>query len=415
MNRLFVWMRLPDASLRLVGELGATEPTVHNGHFRTEFEYARDWAEFGRSFALDPESLPLHIGTRRFGADLFYPPLSIFDDSLPDDWGRALLTAMLRNEGRRPAPVEMLLRMRGGGTGALIFSDTRTPPEATTTVASTALRALLRAAEKFEAGTLPFDDEFRRLVEGSSRAGGARPKALAHDARGEWLIKFPSTQRDAGHDVVALEATCLALGRLAGLEVPEARLLKLGSRRVLMVKRFDVTPVGGRLHMISLRTLCRERPGVYVHSYSNLASAVRKHSASPAADVAALFRHMVFNAAIGNVDDHLKNFWMLAKPEGYRLAPAFDLVPDITGRGEHTLSFNTSPACPNRPGLLELAHAWDVAGADIIIEQVVAAAATFSACAQKNGVRGTQSLERISKDVRRRIANVASVLERVSG
>jgi serine/threonine-protein kinase HipA len=407
MNWLFVWIRLPDASLRLLGELGTTEPTVHNGHFRAEFEYARDWTEFGRAFALDPESLPLHTASRRFGADLFYPPLSIFDDCLPDDWGRALLSTMLRNEGRRPTPMEMLLRMRGGGTGALIFSDTRIPPEPATTVASTALRALLRAAEKFEAGTLPLDDEFRRLVEGSSRAGGARPKALAHDTRDEWLIKFPSTQRDAGHDVVALEGTCLALGRLAGLEVPEARLLQLGSRRVLMVKRFDVTAAGGRLHMISLRTLCRERPGVYVHSYSSIASAVRKHSAAPAADLAALFRHMVFNAAIGNVDDHLKNFWMLAQPEGYRLAPAFDLVPDITGRGEHTLSFNTSPACPNRAELLQLAHAWDVVGADTIIEQVVAAAATFPACAQKNGVRGTRSLEWIAKDVLRRIANLA--------
>jgi hypothetical protein len=40
-----------------------------------------------------------------------------------------------------------------------------------------------------------------------------------------------------------------------------------------------------------------------------------------------------------NVDDHLKNCWMLALPGGFRLAPAFDLVPDISGRGEHPLSF----------------------------------------------------------------------------
>jgi serine/threonine-protein kinase HipA len=73
----------------------------------------------------------------------------------------------------------------------------------------------------------------------------------------------------------------------------------------------------------------------------------RKHSTAPKMDVATLFRHMVFNAAVGNVDDHLKNFWMLAKPGGYRLAPAFDLLPDITGRVEHTLSFRSSFACPN--------------------------------------------------------------------
>jgi serine/threonine protein kinase HipA of HipAB toxin-antitoxin module len=55
---------------------------------------------------------------------------------------------------------------------------------------------------------------------------------------------------------------------------------------------------------------------------------------------------MAFNAAIGNVDDHLKNFWMLARSGGFRVAPAFDLVPDVSGRGEHTLSFQQGFACP---------------------------------------------------------------------
>ena len=68
--------------------------------------------------------------------------------------------------------------------------------------------------------------------------------------------------------------------------------------------------------MISMRAHCRERPGVYVTSYSDLALVLRKHSASPAEDVAALFRHMAFNAAVGNVDDHLKNFWMLNTRSG---------------------------------------------------------------------------------------------------
>src|ERR1700716_3819429 len=84
----------------------------------------------------------------------------------------------------------------------------------------------------------------------------------------------------------------------------------------------------------------------------DLAQVLRKHSASPADDLAALYRHMVFNAAIGNVDDHVKNFWMLARPGGFRLAPAFDLVPDISGRGEHTLSFQQGFVCPARAEMI---------------------------------------------------------------
>ena len=402
MSRLFVWIRLPDDTLRLAGELGTTDPLA-NGHFQSEFEYSRDWDATG--FSLDPQSLPLGTGSRRFSGDLFNPPLAIFDDALPDDWGRGLLAAALKLEGRRPSPAEMLLRMRGGGTGALLFTETPAPPEPLSTVQTTALATLLAAAARFESGTLPPGDEFRKLLEGSSRAGGARPKALMHDAEGEWLLKFPS-KRDGSQDVVGLEATCLTVAKRAGLTVPETRLRHVGRRRVLMVRRFDITPENGRLHMVSLRTLCLERPGIYVQDYSHLAQVVRKHSSSPAVDVEMLFRHMVFNAAIGNVDDHLKNFWMLATP-GYRLAPAFDLVPDIGGRGEHTLSFLTSFECPSQSDLLSVAKAWHVAKAAEIVREVATAVRSFRAVARELKVRGGKGLNTVLADIERRVASIS--------
>jgi len=403
MSKLFVWVRLVDGTLRLAGELATTDPLANSGRFQSEFEYTPQWSEDSASFALDPESLPLKTSSRRFSADLFNPPLGIFDDALPDDWGRSLLAAALKMEGRKSSPAEMLLRMRGGGTGALLFTETPTPPQPAATVQSKALPVLLAAAEKFDMGELPPEDEFRKLLEGSSRAGGARPKALVHDAEGEWLVKFPSQKHDGPHDVIGLEATCLELARRAGLEVPESHLLKIGRRRTLKVRRFDITPQNGRLHMMSLRTLCLERPGVYVQAYCDLAQAVRKHSAAPKSDVAILFRHMVFNAAVGNVDDHLKNFWMLAKPGGYRLAPAFDLLPDITGRFEHTLSFRSSFACPNHADLMSIADEWNVDAARRIISQVTKAVRTFATIARKLAVQGGESLENISADIRGRL------------
>jgi hypothetical protein len=112
----------------------------------------------------------------------------------------------------------------------------------------TSLSALLAAAVAFEAGTLKSGDAFWQLLEGSSRAGGARPKALVHDEEGEWLAKFPSTTRDGELDVVGLEGACLILAAAAGLRVPVSRLQPVGRRRVLLVRRFDVTPQGGRVH-----------------------------------------------------------------------------------------------------------------------------------------------------------------------
>jgi serine/threonine-protein kinase HipA len=169
-----------------------------------------------------------------------------------------------------------------------------------------------------------------------------------------------------------------------------------------MVKRFDVSAEGGRYHMVSLRTLCKERPGIYVHSYSDLAQVLRKHSASPADDLAALYRRMVFNAAIGNVDDHLKNFWMLVRPGGFRLAPAFDVVPDISGRGEHTLSLQKGFACPARGAMIALAAEWGVPHAAGIVEDIVTAASAFATTARRLKVRHPGSLQKVCADVRRR-------------
>jgi len=398
---MFVWVRRAEGAIHLVGELATTAPDRNSGHFESEFEYSSGWARQAGAFPLDPVSLPLDAG-RRFRAEMLYPPLAVFDDALPDDWGRRLLASGITAGGGTPTLPEMLLRMRGGGTGALLFTATTAAPDPDQSVPSTALSELLTAAKQFEAGKLPQGHDFRRLLEGSSRAGGARPKALVHDESGEWLAKFPSRARDGGYDVVGLEATCLALARRAGIEVPESRLQSVGARRVLLVKRFDISERGGRYHMVSLRTLCKERPGIYMHSYADLAQVLRKHSASPADDLAALYRLMVFNAAIGNVDDHLKNFWMIARHRGFRLAPAFDLVPDISGRGEHTLSFQQGFACPGRAEMIALAAEWGVVGPANIVESVVKATKAFATTAQILKVRHPGTLQKVCVDVRRR-------------
>jgi serine/threonine-protein kinase HipA len=143
-----------------------------------------------------------------------------------------------------------------------------------------------------------------------------------------------------------------------------------------------------------------------------------RHSASPADDLAALYRHMVFNAAIGNVDDHLKNFWMLdagcwmlARPGGFRLSPAFDLVPDISGRGEHTLSFQHGSACPSGTEIIALADEWGVARTARIVEDVVKTTGAFATAAGRLKVRHPGSLQKVCADVRRR----TGLLSRLGG
>ena len=103
------------------------------------------------------------------------------------------------------------------------------------------------------------------------------------------------------------------------------------------------------------------------------------------------------------MDDHLKNFWMLATPAGYRLAPAFDLVPDIAGRGEHTLWFQYGFSCPNRADLEALGSAWKVADAGRMIDRIARTVATFTAAARQMNVRQDERLKRIAADIQRRV------------
>lgn len=110
MKHLFVWAHCADAAFKLVGELAVSDP-IAGGHFQAEFEYSREWATDPAAFALDPVSLPLRAGGQ-FQAEQFHPPLSVFDDALPDDWGRRLLAQALRLEGRTPSSAEMLVTRR---------------------------------------------------------------------------------------------------------------------------------------------------------------------------------------------------------------------------------------------------------------------------------------------------------------
>jgi hypothetical protein len=83
-----------------------------------------------------------------------------------------------------------------------------------------------------------------------------------------------------------------------------------------------------------------------------------------------MYRQMVFNALLGNTDDHLKNFWLLADADGYRLSPAFDLLPDTGARREHVLLFDLTPLPPAPAELAALGRKWGVSGAANICQEV---------------------------------------------
>ena len=396
MIRLDIWLTLPDGAKLRAGELAFADADAQ-GRYASAFRYVPDYLADPRAFALDPVALPL--GGQEFTSTQLNPPLLAFEDALPDVWGRRLL--VLRHglkRGRQSEP--HLLRVLGGaGLGALAFSQPGQAPEVGDPAAdSVALAELADAAARLEAGEA-VDDRSRLLLVAGSSPGGARPKALVRDADGHWIAKFSSRRDDC--DMVGLEAASLALAQRAGLAVPDFRLAALpGGRRALLVRRFDRTPAG-RLHMLSFRAVL-QASGFYVLGYADLVAALRRHGEAPEIDVPRLYRQMVFNALLGNTDDHLKNFWLLRDAAGWRLSPAFDLLPDTAGLREHVLRFDLTPTAPKRTELAALGRKWGVSGAAAMCEAVHAALAEFALVAADFGVP-QPDIDRFSPDIARRL------------
>ena len=192
------------------------------------------------------------------------------------------------------------------------------------------LADLIEAAEAIDEGKRVPVHILEQLEPGTSM-GGARPKATIEDDDRLWLGKFP--EKGDRCNLQRIEYATLELARRCGINVCQARLQAVGGRDVLMLERFDRqhTQKGYlRFGLVSGLTILdcedsyleRER-----WSYPLLAENLRRWSERAEQDCVELFRRMVFNAAVTNHDDHPRNHAMLHRQQGWRLSPAYDLVP----------------------------------------------------------------------------------------
>lgn len=350
MIRLDVWLTVPSGKSIKAGTLVVADPDPARGGLQGQFRYTPEYLENSMAFPLDPLHLLLTADT--FNADR---PRSgvhgVFEDSLPDDWGRRLMIRRYQLD-RTEQRVPNLLRLLGNkGLGALSYTEEGTPELETTSVSSRHLQELALQAEKFEQEpTAAVDDEFSLLFQAGSSPGGARPKALVEDENGSYLAKFASARDQL--DVVSLEAAAMELGRRAGIEAAETRLMDLSpKRKCLLVKRFDINEAGDRNHLVSMQTLLKA-DDFYNAGYRDLADVIKHISSHPGHDLHRLYRQMVFNVMIGNTDDHLKNFIMLHDDTGWRLSPSFDLVPNIGFNREHVLRIGLDVRPPDTETLV---------------------------------------------------------------
>lgn len=315
------------------------------------FEYDDEWLkDLSNNVSLDPD-LGMFRGRQ-------YPPadklmFGVFENSCPDRWGRLLMkrreAITAKKEERKPrtlTEVDFLIgvndetRMGGlrfstskGGTFLSDDKELATPPWTT-------LRKLESASLAFEKNDDGMEEKWlKQLIAPGSSLGGARPKASVLAPDGSlWIAKFPSKHDEI--NVGAWEMVVHDLAVMCNLNVPEAKLENFSkSGSTFLTKRFD-RDGDRRIHFASAMTLLGKRDGADAtegSSYLEIASVITAKSASPQKDLLELWRRIVFNMAVSNTDDHLRNHGFIMTKNGWNLSPLYDVNPSIYG---DTLSLN---------------------------------------------------------------------------
>lgn len=305
------------------------------------FEYDSDWLRQNtlHQFTIDP-NLEFYQG-RQYpnGKNLF----GIFSDSSPDRWGRVLMkrreALLAKKENRKPKKLQESDYLLGvydkTRMGALRFKLEKDGPfisddqdEAVPPMAN--LRDLEAAARGFEISEDKENEVWlRQLIKPGSSLGGARPKATVQDTDGNlWIAKFPS-QHDE-YDIGAWEKVTSELARLCGLNVPETELKKfskLGS--TFLTKRFD-REKEKRIHFTSAMTMLGKEDGASAEDgsgYLDIVSLIKTNGCNPKDDIRELWKRIIFNMAVSNTDDHLRNHGFILHKYGWRLSPLYDVNP----------------------------------------------------------------------------------------
>lgn len=360
---------------RLVGQLWAR---MRKGRESATFEYDKAWLSHADRFALEPA---LKLGPGPFHTVSDKPLFGAIGDSAPDRWGRVLMRRAERRraERARETPrtlweIDYLLMVDDEARqGALRFAERDGGPflaaAATTIPPLIELPRLLSAADHV-ADDSDSDEDLRLLLAPGSSLGGARPKASVRDRDGHLAVaKFPHKGDEI--NAVGWEAVALSLAAKAGISVPVWRIEDVAGKPVLLLRRFDRAGTV-RVPFLSAMSMLGANDRE-MRSYLEFVDALRQYGGAPKEDMRALWRRIVFSILISNTDDHLRNHGFLyAGPDGWRLAPAYDLNPVPTDIKPRVLT----TAIDLEDGTASLERAIEVAG---YFELEVKAAAQIAA------------------------------------
>lgn len=326
--------------------IGTLRSAVNKGKEHFSFNYDNAWLQSSFAQKIDPD-LHLYPGEQH---SVDSNNFRIFLDSCPDRWGRLLMkrreTYIARQEDRRPQVLNEIDYLLGVHDlyrqGALRFKrdlddDFLDNDQRLAAPSLSSLKELEYAAQQVEDSNSDDPDYLKwlyMLMSPGSSLGGARPKAsVVDESEHFWIAKFPSRYDD--HDIAAWEYLAYQLALKAGIKMAPSRIEKFNSHHhTFLTKRFDRTQTS-RLHFTSAMTQLGYYDGDYEASYLELAQFLTEQGSNTKKDLEQLWRRIIFNIAISNTDDHLRNHGFIYQKNGWILSPAYDVNPVATTNGLH--------------------------------------------------------------------------------
>lgn len=326
---------------RKVGRLAETPDKL------LAFEYDAGWLSDG--FSISPFKLPLEKRVFIAPRDPFEGNFGVFNDSLPDGWGRLLIDRMLLKKRINPSDISILDRLAIVGASGMGALEYKPEEQLVDNIKIDDLDTLAREAEAI------LNEEYdgrklEELVKLGGSSGGARPKVLLNIDGEDWIIKFRASidPKNIGKQ----EFEYMAAAKDAGIIVPETRLFE---GKYFGAKRFDRKANGERVFMISASGLLNSSHRIPTLDYNNLMQATLELTRDYR-EVEKMFRLMCFNVFSHNRDDHSKNFSFLYDNGKWSVAPAYDLVYADGLGGEHATMIDGEGRNPTEENILSVAQ-----------------------------------------------------------
>ncbi len=365
---------------------------------QTYFEY--DEAFLDLRLEISPLKLPLESGLRTFSPGLFEGLPGVFNDSLPDGWGRLLFDRLVRSRNLLPnefSALDRLAHIGFTGLGALVYEPDYSDEKSEEIINLDTLSDQTQEVMDGEA-----ENVLAELVDLNGSSAGARPKALIgvgqnkqqvihgkHDlpeGYEHWIVKFANTTD--GFDAGAIEYVYSLMAKEAGLEMTQAHLFPASKGAgYFATQRFDRVN-NTRLHMHTASGLLHSdfrTPSLDYEDLVTLTAVLTKD----VREVKKMFRLAVFNTLSHNRDDHAKNFSFLMDSTGqWKLAPAYDLTFSSGPRGHQSTMVMGEGQSPSSEHLIKLGKEADLTRAQIneVVEQTKSALDQWEILAKNHGV-----------------------------